>query len=115
MFIIRAAFWLGLVIALIPVNSVDLPQGERAVSTLETIGLAKSVVGDVASFCNRNEQTCDTGSLLISQMGAKAREAAKIAYTWLDGRYGPDNTMTAEGTVTGRAAVDPVETGSLAD
>ena len=111
MFFIKTAFWLGLVIALIPINSSDLPSGERAVSTIETVGLAKSVVSDVASFCERNAETCKTGSLLISQMGAKAREGAKVAYTWLDKRYGPENNLAEH---SDRERVDPVETGSLA-
>lgn len=111
MFFIKTAFWLGLVIALIPINSSDLPSGERAVSTLETVGLAKSVVSDVASFCQRNEETCETGSLLISQMGAKAREGAKVAYTWLDKRYGPESNLAGDNK---SKPVDPVETGSLA-
>jgi len=111
MFFVRTAFWLGLVIALIPVRADDLPEGERPVSTLETVGLAKSVVGDVATFCNRNEQTCDTGSLLISQMGLKAREGARIAYVWLDEQFGAESADAASDD----AALDPVETGSLKD
>ena len=96
MFFIKTAFWLGLVIALIPIGSDDLPTGERAVSTVETVGLAKSVVSDVASFCERNKETCETGSLLISQMGAKAREGARVAYSWLDERYGPQTQLAGE-------------------
>jgi len=110
MFFIRLAFWLGLVVAFIPVQSDDLPDGMRSVSPLETIGLAKSVAGDVASFCNRNEDTCVTGSLLLAQMGVKAREGARIASGWLDDKFGPESSLISNAEKT---MLDPVETGSL--
>jgi hypothetical protein len=107
MFFIRAGFWLALVIALIPVNPADLEPGQRSISTLETVGLAKSVANDITGFCIRNEETCATGSVLISQMGAKAREGARLAYTWLDERYGKENQPAD--------SIDNVATGSLAN
>lgn len=113
MFFVKAAFWLTLVVAFIPVRSADLPEGERAVSTAETVTFARSVVDDVMTFCKRNEETCETGSLLISQMGAKAREGARITYAWLDKRYGKQ-ALTAESEAeAGETGVDGIETGSL--
>ncbi len=109
MFFVKAAFWLALVIAFIPVSSEDLPVGDRAVSTVETVSLAKSVIDDVMTFCERNEQTCETGSVLASQMGAKAREGARIAYTWLDERYKPEGSAVVET----EGKLDTVKTGSL--
>ena len=106
MFLIRAAFWLTLVIAFIPVKSADLGEGQRAVSTMETVSLAQSVVSDIGSFCSRNTQTCETGGVLLSQMGLKAREGAKMAYTWLDQRVGEDKEPDA---------IDPVSTSSVSN
>ena len=79
MFLIRAAFWLTLVIAFIPVKSADLGEGQRAVSTMETVSLAQSVVSDIGSFCSRNTQTCETGGVLLSQMGLKARRPIRAS------------------------------------
>ena len=105
MFLIRAAFWLALVIAIIPVRQADLEEGQRPVTTMETVGLAQSVANDISSFCDRNEETCITGKVLVSQMGAKAREGARIVYTWLDERYG-----NSEG-IAGNS--DQINTGSI--
>ena len=107
MFLLRAAFWLALVIAFIPVRDSDLGEGQRAVSTMETVNLAQSVVADISSFCSRNVQTCETGGILFSQMGLKAREGAKLAYTWLDKQVGKDQIA---GNTQG---VDPIETSSV--
>lgn len=109
MFLIRAVFWLSLVVAFIPVNPSDLSANQDPVSPLETVGLAQSVVEDVAGFCSRNQGTCETGGQLFSQMGVKAREGARIAYTWLDKRYGPQ-AQTASGEAEN---VDNVETGAV--
>lgn len=117
MFFIRAVFWLSVVVAFIPVNPSDLNEDQRAVSALETVGLAQSVVEDVAAFCTRNQGTCETGGQLFSQMGIKAREGARIAYGWLDKRYGPDAQTNAQANAQaadqGNESTDPVETGAV--
>ncbi|MGB7334386.1 MAG: DUF5330 domain-containing protein [Salaquimonas sp.] len=112
MFLIRAAFWIALVVAFIPVQQADLEEGQRSVSTLETVGLAQSVMADIGSFCERNSQTCQTGGVLISQMGLKAREGARIAYSWLDERYG-DKASYAATDAGLKSGIDPVKTSSI--
>lgn len=110
MFFIRAAFWLALVVAFIPVRETDLAEGQKPVSTAETVGLAQTVVTDIGSFCVRNPSTCETGGTLLSQMGLKAREGARLAYTWLDKRYGNTNTHLA-----GSNAVNGLQSGQQVD
>ena len=56
MFVIRAIFWVSIVVALIPVNPADLKEGQRPVSTLETIGAAQTLVSDLGGFCGRMEK-----------------------------------------------------------
>lgn len=94
MFFIKAAFWLTLVVALIPVNPADLSNDERNVSTLETIGVAKSFFQDVSGFCERNSQSCASGSIVLSQMGLKAREGARIVYSYFDTHVVDENAQT---------------------
>ena len=113
MILIRAAFWLTLVVALIPVNQNDLPDGQRSISTLETVSLAQSVFEDLSSFCSRNSQACETGSILVSQMGMKAREGAKLAYTWLDDNYGNKANIATNSPNEVSSPIDPVSTSSI--
>lgn len=105
MFFIRAVFWIALIVAFIPVNPSDLREDQRSVSTAETVGLAQSVFSDIRNFCERNANACETGGELISQMGIKAKEGARIAYQWLDQNYG----AKPAGEV-----IDPVATSSIA-
>lgn len=90
MFVVRTAFWLAVVVAFIPVSRADLGQDQEPVSAVETIGLARTIVADIATFCSRNETACQTGAELASQMGAKAREGARIVYTVLDKQFGEE-------------------------
>lgn len=112
MFFIRAAFWLTLVIALIPVRGADLGEGQRPVSAGETAGMIRAAAQDISGFCERNSSACDTGRQLASQMGAKAREGARLAYTWLDERYGQNGPAVAEADDKPRPSLDTLSTGS---
>lgn len=104
MFLIRAIFWLSLVVAFIPVNPEDLGPEQRAVSTRETIGALQMTVADLGAFCERNPQPCDTGRELALQFGAKARNGAHYVQNFLDRHVGS------------RAETEPdrISTGSVA-
>jgi hypothetical protein len=84
MFLIRAAFWLSLVIAFIPVNPEDLGEGQRPVTTGETIVAAQALLADLSGFCDRNPNACGTGRELFAQMGAKARTGLRHVSGYLE-------------------------------
>jgi len=98
MFLVRAAFWLSLVIAFIPVNPEDLREGQRPVSTGETLTALQAVAADLSGFCDRNPATCGTGRELFAQMGAKAKNGAKFVYDYLD--QGEATDAIATGSLT---------------
>lgn len=101
MFLIRAVFWLTLVIAFIPVNPEDLKDGQRVVSTGETILAAQAVIADLAGFCQRNQQTCGTGRELFAQLGAKATTGARQVYLFLEERTAETADASDAGLTTG--------------
>jgi hypothetical protein len=84
MFLLRAAFWLALVIAFIPVNPEDLEEGQRPVTTGETIVAAQALLADLSGFCDRNPNACGTGRELFAQMGAKARTGLRHVSVFLE-------------------------------
>jgi hypothetical protein len=106
MFFIRLAFWLSLVVLLIPVNPEDLPQGSRPVSTMEMLGTAQTAVNDLSRFCERNPSACETGGEVLSQFGVKARTGARELYEFLDDRFGTDTAGDAQQS-------DPTLTGGI--
>jgi hypothetical protein len=112
MFLLRAIFWLTLVVAFIPANPEDLKDGQRTVSTSETIVAAQALLSDLSSFCERNTQACGTGKELFAQLGAKAKTGARHVYRYLDENAAQD-TKPGESNSTGTDR-DEVSTGSLA-
>jgi len=86
-FLLRAAFWLSVVVLLIPADPAETPANAsaRTVSPLEAIGAAQSTLHDVGSFCERNPAACDTGRVALEGFGAKARTGARWVHDTLDG------------------------------
>lgn len=110
MFLIRTAFWLALVILLIPVSRDDGTGEEVAagpdISPIAAFQAARHTVSDLAGFCDRNPDTCRTGSAVVKVFGQKAQAGALMVYEYLaDGA--DDATL--------RAAREAVDTLSLED
>ena len=86
MFLLKLAFWLGLVLLVLPLpgNFGTQTEGEipRA-SAIDAMGVAQSTISDLAGFCERNPETCETGASLAATMREKAEYGAKFVYEYL--------------------------------
>ncbi len=112
-FLLRAAFWLSLVVLLIPADPAETSAkvDRREVSTFEAIGAANSTLRDLEGFCARNPATCDTGKVALDGFGAKARTGARWVYQQLDGRDAtPTGSTPAVETTAPRIDEAPVAT-----
>jgi hypothetical protein len=69
MFLIRTAFWLTLVILLLPTNEQD----QRNV-----YGTAEAAVNDFKSFCTRNPGVCEKSGEALDLFAQKAQFGAKM-------------------------------------
>jgi hypothetical protein len=100
MFLIRAAFWIGLVVLLLPTD-------ERQQARL--YGTAVATVERVTTFCERNPQTCATGADLWATFLKKAEFGARIAIDLVtsSGRREPDTGQRAEPASTGGRPASP--------
>ncbi len=96
MFILRTAFWLSLVIVLLPAGTEKNDSTANLVSAKEAISVAQSTVGDLSQFCARNPDTCVTGNLVVSSFGQKARYGAEIVYKYLDEKFGAGENARIE-------------------
>jgi hypothetical protein len=83
-FLIRTAFWLSLVLLVIPVDLSD--SGKAPVDTIGPIQAflaARDAVGDIAGMCERQPEVCEVGRSAVQTIGLKARESARIAMAWI--------------------------------
>lgn len=98
-FLLRVAFWLSLVILLIPADpQIAAEQNHgRDVSTFEAIDAAQTTYQDVKGFCGRNPGACDIGRVALDTFTAKARTGARWVSRQLDGSA----DEAAPATITG--------------
>lgn len=103
-FLLRVAFWLSLVILLIPADPSDQAATKgRNVSTFEAIGAAQAAFDDAKGFCGRNPSACDVGRTALDGFGAKARTGARWVYEQLDGKEAAPATTASTPKASHRA------------
>lgn len=103
MFLIRTAFWLAVVIALIPVDETVEAKGHAVLFELsdtgEAIAAAQATISDLGAFCVRNPSVCEVGGELGTLFALKAKTGARMVYEYLDGMTGgADEGADAAGT-----------------
>jgi hypothetical protein len=96
-FLVRAAFWLSLIILLMPTE--ERPQERLS-------GTAAAAVQQAATFCERNPSTCAAGAELWALYLRKAEFALQLATKLVS------NWMTKGGTQHGAMALPAPERGS---
>ncbi len=82
MFLIRTAFWLSIVILLLPAEQTteagDGQQSGNRISASEVFEAAKATISDVSSICERSPDVCDAGRAAAETFGNKARYGAQL-------------------------------------
>lgn len=90
MFLIRTAFWLAVVVLFLPTSQTAEPGSENGppaaqLSMWEAVGAARVTASDMAGFCNRNIEVCETGNTAWRVFRSKARYGAETVYGWFAG------------------------------
>jgi len=97
-FLVRKAFWLSLVIALLPITPSQQKTSVSQVGATDALSAASAAVSDIRQFCVRQPGACATGSQAIVQFGHKAQTGAKLLYQFLNERMAADQSaVTAKG------------------
>ncbi len=98
MFLLRSAFWLTLVILLIP---ADPDSGEAPrVSLVNAFMAAQATVADLSGFCDRNPDVCVTGGAAIGIFAEKAENGVQMLYRYFDDEGDPGDAEGNRGTLT---------------
>ena len=75
MFLIRTSFWLLVLILLLPTDENQQN---------EIYGTAQTAMNDVATFCDRNPETCAKGQDAFELLVQKAQYGAKVVMNLVD-------------------------------
>src|SRR5262250_2285096 len=94
-FLLRMAFWLSVVLVLLPSGGSQLRTATAPSSDLgamETLSAASATVSDMRQFCTRQPEACAVGSQAAVAFGQRAQAGAKLLYEFLSDRVGPNET-----------------------
>jgi hypothetical protein len=100
-FLLRVAFWLSIVVVLLPAGSKSDPDAP-AVSTFEAIGAAQAALKDMRAFCQREPEACAVGSQALNVFGQKAQNGAKMLYEFLSSNAEKQDGPTGSTPLPGR-------------
>jgi hypothetical protein len=103
-FLLRMAFWLGVVLVLLPTGAAPRSPSAGEVNTSEAISAASATVGDMRGFCTRQPDACTVGSQVATTIGYKAQAGAKMLYDVLTEALAPRETGTVSNPPSRRVA-----------
>src|SRR6478672_12515287 len=101
-FLLRMAFWIGVVCVL-------LPGGEKApaapqIDSATAVTAAGAAVSDMRGFCDRQPQACVVGGKVATAIGQRAEAGARTLYeiisTKLNEKSEPAKPVHPSGTLT---------------
>jgi hypothetical protein len=84
-FLLRAAFWLGLVLVLLP-SSATKPISSVPSSAGDALSAAGAAISDMRQFCARQPDVCAVGGQAAIAFDQQARAGAKMLYELLNDR-----------------------------
>jgi Family of unknown function (DUF5330) len=107
-FLLRLAFWLGVVLLLLPSGGGSQHSAAtNSVSASQAISAASATVGDLRGFCARQPDACSVGSQVATTLGYRAQAGAKMLYDVLSEALAPQETGTIHGDPATQPASSP--------
>jgi hypothetical protein len=96
-FLFRLAFWLALVLVLLPREKTPESEKLPQIDASQAVQAATATVSDVGQFCKRQPAACEVGGQAASVIGARAQEGARKIYRMITDKKPPDHTSSIGG------------------
>jgi hypothetical protein len=104
-FLLRMAFWLGLVLVLLPREQTPESEKLPQIGASEAVSAATAAVSDMSQFCKRQPGACEVGGQAATAIGQRAQEGARKLYQIITDKKPPDHTGSIGGAGDAEAAV----------
>jgi hypothetical protein len=91
-FLIRMAFWLGLVLVLLPSGKTPDEDKLPKVSTGDAVSAAAAAASDLSQFCVRQAAACEIGGQAATVIGHRAQAGARKIYQIITDKKNADQT-----------------------
>ena len=79
-FLLRMAFWLGLVLVLLPREKTPESEKLPQIGASEAVSAATAAVSDMGQFCKRQPAACEVGGQAATVIGQRAQDGARKLY-----------------------------------
>ncbi|MBN8964212.1 MAG: DUF5330 domain-containing protein [Rhizobiales bacterium] len=110
-FLLRVAFWLTIVLALLPSGGTQ--QGKQAtVDPTDAVVAAGAAVSDMSSFCDRQPGACVVGTQAAVAIGQRAQAGAKMVFDFVSDYASRTETGSTPAPKTVAARTVPASPGS---
>jgi hypothetical protein len=96
-FLLRMAFWLGLVLVLLPREKTPESDKLPQLGASEAVSAATAAVSDMSQFCKRQPAACEVGGQAATVIGHRAQEGARKLYQIITDKRSPDHTGSIGG------------------
>lgn len=100
-FILRMAFWLGVVCVLLPNVGSKSDAPEAQIDAVQAVTLASAAMSDARGFCDRQPDACVTGGKVAVAIGHKAEAGARTLFEFISSK------LTEQAPSAEKAAVKP--------
>jgi Family of unknown function (DUF5330) len=91
-FLLRLAFWLGLVLVLLPREKTTESDKPPQIGASEAVQAATAAVSDMSQFCKRQPAACDVGGQAATAIGQRAQGGARKLYQIITDKKSSDPT-----------------------
>ena len=91
-FLLRMAFWLGLVLVLLPREKTPESEKLPQIGASQAVQAATAAVSDMSQFCKRQPQACEVGGQAAAVIGQRAEDGARKLYKIITDKRAPDHT-----------------------
>lgn len=113
-FLLRMAFWLGLVLVLLPRDKTPESEKLPQVSVSDAVQAATAAVSDMSQFCKRQPQACEVGGQAATVIGVRAEDGARKIYRSITDKKADDGKKP-EADKKANDKKSPDHTGSIGD
>jgi Family of unknown function (DUF5330) len=96
-FLLRMAFWLGLVLVLLPRDKTPESEKLPQVGASDAVSAATAAVSDMSQFCKRQPAACEVGGQAATVIGHRAQEGARKLYQIITDKRASDHTGSIGG------------------
>src|SRR5258708_36471621 len=102
-FLLRMAFWLGLVLVLLRREKTREWEKLPQIGASQAVQAATAAVSDMSQFCKRQPAACEVGGQAATVIGQRAEDGARKLYRIITDKRAPDHTGSNDGLPTGGA------------